>query len=53
MSGNAGTSVAMDDQCSAGKVTQSFTSSGDLNNLVSLVATSTSFRLRKSEGVGQ
>jgi hypothetical protein len=51
MSGNAETTVAREDECSLGQVSQTFTTSGDLKILVSVVATSTSFRLRQSEGV--
>jgi hypothetical protein len=51
MSGNAGTSVAMEDQCALGRLGQTFSSAGNLNDLESLIATSTSFRLRQSEGV--
>jgi hypothetical protein len=41
------------DTCSIQALGQTFSGSGDLNQLVTSVATSDSFRLRLAEGVGQ
>jgi hypothetical protein len=50
LSGDTVAKVAPDDQCSADGIKTNFAASGDLNNLIVLIATSDSFRMRKSEG---
>ncbi len=50
ISGDVGTVVAPEQQCSVNSVSTSFAKSGDLKGLVGLVAATDSFRLRRSEG---
>jgi hypothetical protein len=53
LSGEVSTSVATNDQCSVTRVGAEFAKSGDLVDLVGLVAVSDSFRFRMSEGAPQ
>jgi hypothetical protein len=53
LTGNVAHEVANEDRCSVAAVSKTFAASGDLKQLVAAIATSDSFRLRRSEGVGQ
>jgi hypothetical protein len=51
LAGDLARPVADEDRCALDSVRKAFTSSGDLRQLVVAIASSDSFRLRKSEGV--
>jgi hypothetical protein len=53
LTGEVSTTVAPGDQCSVAQIGAAFATSGDLMNLLGLVAASDAFRLRMSEGAPQ